>query len=98
MIMVNFMFIPLTDPKLTPELKARFVNVGQLIKWELTDPSGVYTGLVVVGEKPHPQGFQSTTEITFDIPEEETSAAKIQQITRLVQAEFVQRGVVGIKN
>jgi hypothetical protein len=50
-----------------------------------------------VGEKPHPQGFQSTTEITFDIPEEETSAAKIQQITRLVQAEYVQRGVVGIK-
>ena len=46
--MVNFMFIPLTDPKLTPELKARFVNVGQLIKWELTGPSGVYTGLVVV--------------------------------------------------
>jgi hypothetical protein len=35
--MVNFMFIPLTDPKLTPELKARFVNVGQLIKWELTN-------------------------------------------------------------
>jgi hypothetical protein len=97
MIMVNFMLVPLTDPKLTPELKARFVNVVQLIKWELTDSSGVYTGLVVVGEKPHPQGFQSTTEITFDIPEEETPAAKIQQITRLVQAEFVQRGVVGIK-
>jgi hypothetical protein len=95
--MVNFMFIPLTDPKLTPELKARFLDVNQLIKWELTDSYGVYTGLIVVGEKPHPQGFRSVTEITFDIPEEETSAAKMQQISRLVHAEFVQRGVSGIK-
>ena len=96
--MVNFVFIPLTDPKLTPELKARFLNVNQLIKWEVTDSYGVYTGLIVVGEKPHPQGFQSTTEITFDFPEEETSAAKMQQISRLVHAEFVQRGVAGIKS
>jgi hypothetical protein len=96
--MVNFVFIPLTDPKLTPELKARFLNVNQLIKWELSDSYGVYTGLIVVGEKPYPQGFQSTTEITFDIPEEETSAAKMQQISRLVHAEFVQRGVAGIKS
>ena len=95
--MVNFMFIPLTHPKLTPELKARFLDVNQLIKWELTDSYDVYTGLIVVGEKPHPQGFRSATEITFDIPEEETSAAKMQQISRLVHAEFVHRGVSGIK-
>jgi hypothetical protein len=58
--MVDFTFVPLSDPTLTPELKARFLKVDQLVNWKSTDSSGAYSGLVIVGEKTRPQGFQST--------------------------------------
>jgi hypothetical protein len=96
--MVNFKFISLSDPRLTPSLKAQFLNVGQLINWELTDASGAYTGLVVVGEKPHPQGFQSMADITIDVPPGEgIPIAKVRELSQTVRAEFVRRGVVGYK-
>jgi hypothetical protein len=48
---VKFGFIPRTDPRLTPEMKAKFLQVGQLASWEFRDSSGTYTGLIVIGEK-----------------------------------------------
>jgi hypothetical protein len=95
--MVNFTFIPLPDPRLTADLKAKFLSVGQLIKWELSDSSGTYTGLVVVGEKQHPQGFQSTADITFDIGDKEIPIAKFQEVSQIVQTEFRSRAVVSTK-
>jgi hypothetical protein len=96
--MVNFTFIAISDQRLTPQLKATFLNVGQLINWKLTDSSGTYAGLVVVGEKPHPQGFQSMADITIDIPPGKgIPVAKVRELSQTVQGEFVRRGVVGYK-
>jgi hypothetical protein len=49
--MVKFSFLPLDDSRLTPAHKAQFIIVGQFIKWELTDVSGSYSGLVIVGRE-----------------------------------------------
>jgi hypothetical protein len=95
--MVNFSFIQLPDPRLTPDIKSKFLSVGQLIKWELTDSSGIYTGLVIVGEKSIPQGFQTMADITFDIGDKEIPVTKFQEISRIVLTEFQQRGVVTLK-
>jgi hypothetical protein len=93
--MVNFAFVALTDPRLTPQLRGQFLRVGQLVEWTLTDSSGCYSGLVVIGEKPHPQGFQSGAEITIDIPAGPgIPIAKVQEISRAVQAAFVERAVI----
>jgi len=91
--MVNFTFIPVTDPRLTPELRARFVFVDQLVQWELTDSSGTYTGLVVVGEQSHPQGFQARAEFTIDIPQKGVSNSKIQEVPQTVENEFVKNAI-----
>jgi hypothetical protein len=94
---VKFGFIPLTDPRLTPEMKAKFLQVGQLASWELRDSSGTYTGLIVIGEKAVPQGFQSMADITMDIPAKKPPMAKVQEISQIVQRAFVARTIVGIK-
>jgi hypothetical protein len=97
--MVNFTFIPLTDPRLTPQLKSQFLNIGQLVNWELTDASGTYKGLIVVGEKPHPQGFQSIADITIDLPADGKGipVTKVKELSQIVQTEFVQRAVINLK-
>lgn len=94
--MVNFAFVPLSDPRLTPEMKASFLNVGQLVKWDYTDASGTYTGLIILGEKKIPAGFQSFADITFDIPAKEIPMAKIQEVSQIVTKEFRERTVVGL--
>jgi hypothetical protein len=96
--MVEFKFVSLPDPRVTPELKGRFLNVGQLVEWKLTDSSGTYTGLVVIGEKKIPQGFQSMADFTLDIPASgEIPIAKAQELSALVLNEFAKRAVVGTK-
>jgi hypothetical protein len=97
--MVNFKLASPSDPRLTADIRSRFLRVGQLVAWDLTDSSGqIYTGLVIVGEKPHPQGFQSVADITVDIPEGDgIPIDKIQELSRIVQTELVQRTVVTYK-
>ena len=92
--MVDFTFLSLDDPRLTSGIKATFLNVGQLVGWKLTDPSGAYTGLVVVGEKPVPQGFQAMAEFIVDSPANAIPMTKIQEISCTVQTEFVKRAMV----
>ena len=65
--MVKFTFLPLSDERLAPAHRAEFLATGQLIKWELTDASGAYSGRMIVGEKATPQGFQSVANMTIDI-------------------------------
>lgn len=90
--MVKFTSIPLSDARLTPELKAQFLNVRQLVNWESTDSSGTYSGLVIVGEKPHPYGFQSAADFTVDVPPGDgIPIPKVQEISRKVQIEFFKR-------
>jgi hypothetical protein len=95
--MVNFKLVPLPDLRITPEIRARFLNVAQLKEWQLTESSGTYTGLVVHGEKAIPQGFQSMAEISVDIPPAGIPDTKIQEISQIVQSEFVKRAVILLK-
>jgi hypothetical protein len=95
--MVNFTFVLLPDPRITPEIKARFLNVAQLIEWDFTDSSGTYTGFFVNGEKTIPQGFQSMAEFIIDMPPAGIPNAKLQEVSQIVQSEFVKKAVVLLK-
>jgi hypothetical protein len=72
------------------------LTIGQFIKWELTDGSGAYSGLMIVGEKQAPQGFQTFANMTIDVGEKEIPAAKVQELFRVVNAEFMQRAVISL--
>jgi hypothetical protein len=78
-------------------MKAKFLQVGQLASWEFRDSSGTYTGLIVIGEKAVPQGFQSMADITMDVPTKEPPIGKVQEISQIIQREFLARTIVGIK-
>jgi hypothetical protein len=96
--MVDFKPVPLTDPRLTKELRNKFLNVGQLVEWKVTEGSETYTGLVIVGEKPHPQGFQSMADFTIDLGNRnEIAITKVQALTQEVMGEFKRRAVIGTK-
>lgn len=95
--MVNFTFLPMDETKIAAAHKAQFIKVGQLIKWELADPSGSYSGLVIVGEKPIPNGFQTMADVTIDVGDKGIPMAKVQELSRIVQTEFVQRGVISLQ-
>jgi hypothetical protein len=92
--MVNFKFVPLPDPRVTPEIKARFLTFGQLIEWELTDSSGMYTGLIFIGEKKIPAGFQTMMDIVMNRGVGKLSTAKGREIIQTVIGEVQQRGVM----
>jgi hypothetical protein len=94
MKMVNFKFIPLPDPRVTPEIKARFLNLGQLIEWNLTDSSGTYTGLIFMGEKAIPEGFQTMMDVVMNRGVGKLSTAKGQEIIQTVVREVQQRGIM----
>jgi len=94
--MVKFTFLPLSDSRLAPEHRAQFLTIGQFIKWELTDPSGTYSGLMIVGEQATPQGFQTMANMTIDLGEKEIPAAKVQELSRVVNTEFIQRAVISL--
>jgi hypothetical protein len=87
------MFIPLTERRLTPELRAKFVHVNQLVRWELTDSSGKYTGLVIVGAQLHPKGFQARAEFTIDLPQKGLANSKMQEVSHTVETEFVNKAI-----
>jgi hypothetical protein len=95
--MVKFTFIPFTDGRLTPDLKAKFLRVGQLVNWEYSDASGTYTGLVVIGEKQIPGGFQSFADVTIDLGSREIPIEKIREVSAIVNGEFQKQAVIGTK-
>lgn len=70
-----------SDERLAAAHRAEFLTIGQLIKWEPTDASGAYSGLMIVGEKATPQGFQSVSNMTIDIGAKEISPAKVQELS-----------------
>ena len=94
--MVKFTFLPVSDSRLAPEHRAQFLTIGQFIKWELTDSSGTYSGLMIVGEQKTPRGFQTMANMTIDLGRREISPAKVQELTHVVNTEFIQRAVVSL--
>lgn len=93
---MNFTFLPVADVehRLPPAHRALFLSVGQLVKWELTDASGTYSGLMIVGEQPTPEGFQTMANMTIDIGATPLLPAKIQELSRIVNAEFTSRAIM----
>jgi len=89
--MVNFSFIPLDESKVRPELKEGFLTIGHLVKWDYTDDHGTYTGLIVVGEKATPKGFETAAKITIDAATKSLPTRKIQEMSRVVANEFAAR-------
>ncbi len=92
--MVNFKFVPLPDPRVTLEIRAKFLNFGQLIEWDLTDPSGSYGGLIFVGEKKVPQGFQTMMDVVMNKGAAKIPTAKAQEVIQTVVREVQQRGIM----
>ena len=81
---VSFKFLPLDDPRYKPEMGKSFLRVGQLVVWELPRKTETYTGLIVVGEKAVPQGFQSMVDFTLDVPMIPIPMERAQQIAQTV--------------
>lgn len=91
---VSFKFLSLDDPRYKREMGNSFLKVGQLVGWELPSKAETYTGLIVVGEKAVPQGFQSMADFTLDIPATPIPMERAQQIAQTVMREFQQRGTI----
>ena len=89
--MVQFHEIPMNEAKMEPELKKGLLTIGQLVKWDYTDDQGTYTGLIVIGEKPVPQGSQTTANVTIDAATKSLPVRKIQELHRLIANEFLAR-------
>ena len=51
---------------------------------------------MIVGEKATPQGFQTTANMTIDLGEKAIPAAKVQELSRVVNTEFTQRAVISL--
>lgn len=93
--MVEFTSAQLSDPRLTAEVRAQFLNIGQLFDWKLIDASGSYNGLLVVGEIAMGKGFQTIMSTMIDVPPGPgIPYAKVQEITAVVNDEVRKRSIV----
>jgi hypothetical protein len=93
--MVNFKIAKLPDPRVTPEVTAKFINFGQLIEWVYTEKSGTtYRGLIFVGEKPHPQGFQTMADFLIETEGQEIPLQKAGEVSQIVMSEFRRQGLM----
>jgi hypothetical protein len=89
--MVQFKFIPMDESKVKPELKEQLLTIGRLVRWDYTDDQGTYTGLVVIGEKAIPRGFQTVAKVSLDAATKALPTRKVQELSRLVGNEFLAR-------
>ncbi len=88
--MVTFTFLPIADVehRVAAAHRAQFLTIGQLVKWELTDASEAYSGLMIIGEQPIPGGFQTMANMTIDTGAAPIPPTTIQELSRIVNAEF----------
>jgi hypothetical protein len=80
--MVQFKFIPMDESKVKPELKEQLLTIGRLVRWDYTDDQGTYTGLVVIGEKAIPRGFQTVAKVSLDAATKALPTRKVQELSR----------------
>lgn len=74
--------------KLSSQLRKQFVDVGYFLKWDLTDATGIYTGLVVVGKKLSPRGSLSSVDVILDSAKESLSSQRLQELSDIVLREL----------
>jgi hypothetical protein len=94
---VNFKFLDLSNPRLKPEVTRSFLNVGQLVGWELPEAKQTYTGLLIVGEKTIPEGFQTMVDCTMDNPPSPVPLEKAGKVVQTVLKQYQERGVVSFQ-
>ena len=91
--MPKFTVLRPTEVRLAPEHRAQYSTIREVVKWEITDETGDYSGLLIAGEQiigihPPPEGFVRSANMTIDLGGRELSAAKIQELCRIVRNAF----------
>ena len=91
--MPKFTFLKPSDVRLTPEHRAQYITVRQVIRWEVTDDTGEYSGLLILGEQiiglhTPPRGFLPNASMTIDRDEREIPPDKIEELCRMVRTQF----------
>ena len=82
--MPRFTFLRPTEVRLAPEHRAQYSAIREVVKWEITDESGDYSGLLIAGEQiigihPPPPGFVPSANVTIDLAGRALSPAKIHR-------------------
>jgi hypothetical protein len=100
MAKVDFQAEAADTPLLPPDVRAKFLSVLDVLSWKLVEASGkvLYTGLIVNGPKPLPDGgFQCFAEFLLDLPADPTRGIPpnaIPAIQNAVLTEFQKRTVI----
>jgi len=90
---MRFTWLQPSDSRLAPEHRAQYLTINQLIKWDVIDPSGAYSGMLIFGEQivgvhPTPKGFLPDKNMTIDLIEKEVPAAKVRELSFEVNRTF----------
>jgi hypothetical protein len=93
---VKFTVLSVAEAGLPPDYKVPFLTtIGQIVKWEFGDASGAYSGLMAIeGETPITPGFQAIANISASTEGKAVSLEQFQELSRIVNAEFLKRAVV----
>ena|ERR1700676_2135757 len=87
--MMRFAFLRPSDVRLAPEHWAQYLTIRQVVKWEVKEHTGEYSGLVILGEQiVGTQGTPPTANMTIDLGEKEISAGKIDELCQVVRSAF----------
>src|ERR1017187_1383005 len=91
--MPRFTFLRPTEVRLAPEYRAQYSTIREVVKWEITDETGDYSGLLIAGEQiigihPPPQGFVPSASMTIDLGGRELLPTKIHELCRTVRNAF----------
>jgi hypothetical protein len=97
--MVKFTYLDIPNPRLKPEMTKSFLRVGQLIGWELQRGNRTFSGLLIIGEKAIPGGFQTMADCNLDTsvgPQVPLETAK--EIIQTVLAEYQKNSATVLVN
>jgi hypothetical protein len=91
--MLRFTFLRPAEVRLAPEHRAQYLTIREVVKWEVTDETGDYSGLLIVGEHiigvhPPPTGFMPDANMTIDFRGRDLSPAKLHELCQAVRNAF----------
>ncbi len=100
MAKVDFQMESPDSPRVSPDMRRKFLSVTDVASWKLVDEKGnvLYTGLIVSGPKALPDGgFQSMADFTLDMPSDPAKGIPMDAIPAIQNAvitEFQKRAVI----
>lgn len=91
--MTRFTYLRPDYSGLAPEYRSQYLTVRELVKWEIDEDTGHYSGFIILGEQilgihPPPPGFVPSANMTIDFGEKEVSSAKMEELCLRVGSEF----------